>query len=68
VHPPILARRILPEQWPSICTRAQRGESLRALSTAYEVSHETIRRILHGSASLTPHARRPIPAQGTRPS
>lgn len=35
-----------PAIWPQISARSRHGESLRALATAFGVSHETIRRIL----------------------
>lgn len=53
--------RIPPNQWLTIRARLRNGESLRALASAYGVSHETIRRILRTS--------RPAPARvaaGTR--
>jgi hypothetical protein len=59
-------RHIPPEQMPTICADAQRGESLCAVAVDYGASHETIRHILHGSASSI-RTRRTRPPYGTSP-
>jgi DNA invertase Pin-like site-specific DNA recombinase len=40
---------IPPEQWPDVLRRAEQGESLRQLARAYNVSYQTIWRILQAT-------------------
>lgn len=38
--------KIDPSHWPEVTRRVEQGESPRHVARAYEVSHETIRRVL----------------------
>lgn len=40
---------IPPEHWPDVVRRIEQGESLRTVARDYNVSYETIRRVLRSS-------------------
>ena len=40
---------IPPDQWPNVLRRAHQGETLRQIAKAYNVSYQTIWRVLHAA-------------------